>query len=183
MKFRGVCIIAASLALLMALALYLLPWLLTLPAVTRAVPVDAWHQGHGVFARSVALVLLFVALLIWGVRGLAGQALQMGVSASLSIACLLCVAGLAYFTLTGSVAAQVESLGEQSDVSRVAENVRAAQSNGRALQAQTGPSSAKLAAASISDSLVWSFAGFFGLLAVLFGVSILPDEKRRSRRR
>lgn len=183
MKFRGVCIIAASLALLMAVVLYLLPWLLTLPIVTKAMPLDAWHQGHGVFARSVALMLSFVALLIWGVRGLRDQAVQLGVSASLSIACVLCVAGLAYFTLTGAVAAQVESLGKQSDVSRVADNAGSVERGGRALQAQTGPSSAKLAAASISDSLVWLFAGLLGLVAVLFGVSILPDEKRRRSRR
>ncbi len=183
MRFRRVCTMTATLVFIAGILLYLLPWLLSVPAIVEFVIADAWHQGHSVFVRSIGLALIVTSLLVWGMRGLTGQSRQFGISASLSIICVLAAGGLAYTVLTGTAAAQIERWGMQSDVSQVAYGAAAGRLNHPAPQAPAAPGATKRAALGISEWLVWLMAGSLGLVGIIFGVSIMPDEKPRRHRR
>ncbi|MFK7965600.1 MAG: hypothetical protein AB8C46_16690 [Burkholderiaceae bacterium] len=183
MKFRRVCTTAAALVLVAGILFYLLPWLVTVPVVLLFVTADAWHEGHSVFVRSLGFGLIVSAFLVWGMRGLAGSVRQFGLSAGLSIACVLVAGGLAYTVLTGAAAAQIEQWGMQAQVSQVADGADAGRLDRQAPQVQAGPSATTRLALGISEWLVWFVAGLMGLIGIVFGVSIMPDEKPRRHRR
>ena len=183
MRFRRVCTTAAALVFVAGILFYLLPWLITVPAILSFVSADAWHQGHSVFVRTLGLGLIVAALLGWGMRGLTGSARQFGLSACLSIVCVFAAGGLAYTVLTGAAASQVEQWGMKTQVSQVADGADAGRLDRSAPRVKVGPSAAKRAALEISEWLVWIVTGLLGLIGIVFGVSIMPDEKPRRRSR